>query len=107
MNKYIDADKLTAQIKGIIAAVETKKHPDVLGSMEQCLAASEVEALSLALDCIKELQQEQPKVDFEEEWDKFEDWMESYNRGDYPTCYSPKQIARHFYELGLNARKED
>lgn len=51
--------------------------------------------------------QEQPEVDFEEEWDKFEDWMESYNRGDYPTCYSPKQIARHFYELGINARKEE
>lgn len=63
MNKYIDADKLTAQIKGIIAAVETKKHPDVLGGMEQCLAASEVEALSLALDCIKELQQEQADAD--------------------------------------------
>lgn len=52
------------------------------------------------------VEQEQPEVDFEEEWDKFEDWMESYNRGDYPTCYSPKQIARHFYELGLNARKK-
>lgn len=63
MNHYIDADKLTAQIKGIIAAVETKKHPDVLGSMEQCLAASEVEALGLALDCIKELQQEQSDAD--------------------------------------------
>lgn len=63
MNKYIDADKLTAQIKGIIAAVETKKHPDVLGSMEQCLAASEVEALSLALDCIKELKREQADAD--------------------------------------------
>ena len=52
-------------------------------------------------------QQEQQEVDFEEEWEKFEDWMESYDQSDYPTCYEPKQIARHFFELGLNAIKED
>lgn len=46
--------------------------------------------------------QERPEVDFEEEWEKFEDFVESYNQSDYPTCYEPKQIARHFYELGLN-----
>lgn len=60
MRKYIDAEKLTAKIKGIIAAVEVKQRPNALGSMEQCLAASEVGALGIALDCIKELQQEKP-----------------------------------------------
>ena len=62
MNKYINAKKLITQIKGIIAAVKVKKHPDELGSIEQCMAAAEIEALNLALDCIKELQQEQPEV---------------------------------------------
>lgn len=54
----------------------------------------------------KPLQQEQPEVNFEKEWCEFEDWMESYITSDYPTYYAPKEIARHFYELGLNARKE-
>lgn len=61
MNKYINAKKLITQIKGIIAALKVKKHPDELGSIEQCMAAAEIKALNLALDCIKELQQEQPK----------------------------------------------
>jgi hypothetical protein len=38
--------------------------------------------------------------EFEQLWEEFEDWMDSYNQADYPTCYGPKQIARHFYELG-------
>lgn len=38
--------------------------------------------------------------EFERYWEEFEDWMDSYNQTDYPTCYGPKQIARHFYELG-------
>ena len=38
--------------------------------------------------------------EFERYWEEFEDWMDSYNQADYPTCYGPKQIARHFYELG-------
>lgn len=53
------------------------------------------------------LSENKSKVDFEEEWEKFEDWVESYNQSDYPTCYEPKQIARHFYQIGLNVRKED
>lgn len=59
MSKYIDAEKLTAQIKGIIGAVKAKNHPNEFGSIEQCMAASEIEALGIALDCIKEQQQEQ------------------------------------------------
>ena len=62
MEKYIPADKLIAEIKGIIAAVQTKNHPDALGTMEQCLAAAEIEALNLVIDDIKELQQEQPDI---------------------------------------------
>ena len=57
--KYIDSEKLIARIKGIIAVVKVKKHPDTFGSIEQCMAAAEIEALDIALDCIKELQQEQ------------------------------------------------
>lgn len=41
---------------------------------------------------------------FERYWEEFEDWMDSYDQSDYPTSYTNKDIARHFYELGLKNR---
>lgn len=38
--------------------------------------------------------------EFEQLWEEFEDWMDSYNQLDYPTSYTMKDVARHFYELG-------
>jgi len=38
----------------------------------------------------------QPSEDLEEEIDRFEDWMETYNQTDYPTSYTTRDIARHF-----------
>lgn len=34
----------------------------------------------------------------EEEIDRFEDWMETYNQSDYPTSFTTRDIARHFAE---------
>lgn len=42
--------------------------------------------------------------EFERLWEEFEDWMDSYSQSDYPTSYTNKDIARHFYELGLKNR---
>ena len=38
------------------------------------------------------------KIDksLEEEIDRFEDWMETYNQADYPTSFTTRDIARHF-----------
>ena len=122
--KYIDAEKLIAEIERLKNQTERRldnivpiRRKDTMD--EEQLAKIELRdkvdkaylngvliTLGDILSFINSLQQEQPEVDFEEEWDKFEDWMESYNRGDYPTCYSPKQIARHFFELGLSAGME-
>lgn len=55
----------------------------------------------------KIVKQEQPEVDFETEYAKFSndpdalDYTFPIDLSDY------KDFARHFYELGLNARKED
>ena len=108
--KYISAEKLIAEIKGIIAAVKVKKHPDEFGGIGQCLAAAEIEALNLALDCIKELQQEQPEVDLKKElyrWrhKHFKGKRDGDYNGEYLERESQLDLARHFYELGLNARK--
>lgn len=42
----------------------------------------------------------------EDEIDRFEEWNNSFDQTDYPTSYRIRDIARHFYELGLNARKK-
>ena len=99
--KYIDADRLKAEVKRI-------KNDYNRDSFVSGLAyLGKEEAIDEFCSLIDSLQQEQPEVDFEKEWDEFEDWVESYITSDYPTYYAPKEIARHFYELGLNARKEE
>ena len=54
-------------------------------------------------DCF---QQEQPEVDLEEEMDRYFDTMEVFEHENiFEETFH--KIAHHFYELGLNARKED
>ena len=134
MAKYIDAEKLIAEIEkrkranqqdatesGAGAFYEDKAILQLIDSLQQDKEILELCSQvwweeqgwimippnvtikgidSLLRQVKKKLQQEQSEIDFEEEWEKFEDWVESYNQSDYPTCYGPKQIARHFYELG-------
>ena len=49
-----DKEKIKAKIEEIIAGLE-RCHPNPLGSMEQCLAAAEIEALNLVKDYINSL----------------------------------------------------
>ncbi len=49
---------------------------------------------------------EQPVEGLEEEIDRFENWMESYNQTDYPTSYTIRDIARHFAEWGAEHLKK-
>lgn len=101
--KYIDSEKLIAEIKGIIAAVKVKKHPDEFGSIEQCLAAAEIEALNIALDCIKELQPKQPD---NEDIDKvaqelYEHLYELKRRNNVPTNLYDKQEIIALWKAGI------
>lgn len=50
--------------------------------------------------------QEQQKVDLEDELDKFYKELD-FGPSEAIEYETHKQIARHFYELGLNARKEE
>lgn len=100
-NKYIDVDKLKAEIERFSA---TEFGDNTLGD----------DVAKGALDYVLEeiipsLQQEQPKVDLEEE---FHRWLSKEKEewgGEIPPYgdYGLFDIARHFYELGLDARKED
>lgn len=100
---YILAEKLIAEINGIIAVIKVKEHPDELGSIEQCMAAAEIEALNLALDCIKELQQEQPD---NEDIDKvaqelYEHLYELKRRNNVPTNLFDKQEIIALWKAGI------
>lgn len=97
MTHYIDADKLIAEILKLRS--------------ESCISESDdyyEYAKSEIIDIIESLQQEQPEVDLEKEIDAYFDkigmpvfWCNDDEQRDF--C---AKIARHFYELGKNARKE-
>lgn len=100
--KYIDSEKLIAEIRGLRS--------------ESCISESDdyyEYAKSEIIDIITSLQQEQQEVDLEREIDlsirimpgvhSLEDNKQWY-KGRYENI---KQIARYFYKLGLNARKDE
>lgn len=91
--KYIDADLLLKEI-------EKKSHEEQGFSSED----SEYGYRSCARDLlafINSLQQEQSEVDLEKEIQRY--LCEECSSDDEPTI---TEIATHFYELGLNARKQ-
>ena len=93
--KYIDAEKL-------IKAIEEKGL--------DCSFALKMERLD-TLALIDELQQEQQEVDLEDEIDRViadYSFTKTIDSGGFKTTILDyAKIARHFYELGLNARKEE
>lgn len=107
MSKYINAYRLIAEIDRRIDSWSIRgKNSPVGQGKDTC--ESRVTELSDLRSFITSLQQEQPEVDLEKEighWmDKLDDkyciLVEDYSIQDI------KDTARHFYELGLNARKE-
>ena len=93
--KYIPAEKLTKSIedKGL-----------------DCSFALKMERLD-TLALIDKLQQEQPEVDLEKEiaeWQGYEAFPEGTNITPLPKAMNiVEKTAKHFYELGLNARNEN
>ena len=85
--KYIDAEKLKAEIE-----IRLEKYDPNYTS-----AGLELQEL---LAFINYLQQEQSDVDLEKEIQRY--LCEEYSSDDEPSI---AEIARHFYELGLKARK--
>ena len=99
-NKYIDAEKLKKRIEKL--------------DMESCISeelAGFYYGIDSVLKVIDSLQQEQPEEDLEKE---IKDWCKENVTGVNPIYTADSLIysllpktARHFYELGLNARKEE
>ena len=85
--KYIHADKLIAEIERRKKQDTTMRERNILIDIETAIAS---------------LQQEQPEVEFEKEITNYYQRIKGNSLED-AFC----TIARHFYELGLNARKEE
>lgn len=105
--KYIPADKLIAEIERLTnqKKEQLKKFSDEdyccsVASHINCELGGNLQVLSI----IKSLQQEQPEVDLNSALTGFMGRYAYENSGEYPSAID---IARHFYELGLNARKEE
>jgi len=73
--KYIDSEKITNKIDGIIDGLKLNCTPDPMGTTEECLAAAEIEALELVKSFIDEMKQEEPTPTGIEEESKKKGWM--------------------------------
>ena len=93
--KYIETDKLIAEIeRWRDKAKETYKYTESIYTMGR------YDALAEFRNHIVSLQEEQPEIDLEKE-------IIRYQREDMDRDTTVGDVARHFYELGLNARKEE
>ena len=105
--KYIDADKLIAEIKHRIRLnkemLEIDSRPSDWGRIQEG---------SYILRFIEHIQQEQPEVDLEKfdgEVTKIWGKCAAYPNDSIACLHIEtfNEIAHHFYELGLNTRKEE
>lgn len=113
--KYIDAEKLKAEIER--QESEIKSQIAELGNFEsnEIGLFNYLDLYDDILSFITSLQHEQPDVDLEKEINiEISKWT-CYEEIGFGARYDAKpfdgrdieKIARHFYELGLNARKEE
>ena len=121
MGKYIDADKLIAEIKGFRNIAREKI------DNEDTYYLGMAQGYDNAIVVIESLQQEQPKVDLDAEIDKFlygtkferdcdgvhvpgicmRDWKGKKYIDRDVTPDDMRKFARYFIEIGKNARKEE
>jgi hypothetical protein len=106
--KYVDAEKLIAEL--------TKMQFELNAAYRKPQSDNIVRAISLEYDDILSLVdsplEEQPDVDLEKEIEKVWEKCNPIDEGmgvesAYIHIEAFDIIARHFYELGLNARKEE
>ena len=74
--KYIEADKIKAEIDKIIEGLKRSCNPNPLGTTGECLAAAEIEALVLIKDAIDKMKQEDPTPPGIEEESQKKGWLD-------------------------------
>ena len=74
--KYIEAERITAEIDKIIEGLKRNCNPDPLGTTEECLADAEIEALGLVKDIIGKMKQDEPTPPGIEEESQRKGWLD-------------------------------
>lgn len=74
--KYINADKIKAEINKIIEGLKRSCDPDPMGWEDECMAAAEIEALELVKTTIDEMKQEEQKPPGIEEESQKKGWLD-------------------------------
>ena len=102
MSNLIPADKLISEIERLAKSYQDPIFITVRGNTANNFRDN-------LFSFITSLQQEQPEVDFEKELDRiwFDNKLGNYFDNDALDYAHIKTLCKHFYELGLNARKEE
>lgn len=74
--KYIEAERITAEIDKIIEGLKKKCNPNPLGTIDDMLADAEIETLELVKTTIDEMKQEEPTPPGIEEESKRKGWLD-------------------------------
>jgi len=74
--KYIEADRITAEIDKIIEGLKKKCNPNPLGTIDDMLADAEIETLELVKTTIDEMKQEEPTPPGIEEESQRKGWLD-------------------------------
>ena len=74
--KYIDAERITAEIDKIIEGLKKKCNPNPLGTIDDMLADAEIETLELVKTTIDEMKQEEPTPPGIEEESQRKGWLD-------------------------------
>jgi len=97
--KYIDAEKLKELLGAKYKEFREK------GYRKDATYYYFADGLDVAKQLVESLQQEQPNVDLDEEMDRYFETMEiKEHENIFESTF--KQIAKHFFKLGLKAIKE-
>ena len=74
--KYIEAERLTAEIDKIIEGLKKKCNPNPLGTIDDMLADAEIETLELVKTTIDEMKQDEPTHPGIEEESQKKGWLD-------------------------------
>ena len=74
--KYIEAERITAEIDKIIEGLKKKCNPNPLGTIDDMLADAEIETLELVKTTIDEMKQKEPTPPGIEEESQRKGWLD-------------------------------
>ena len=108
--KYINSKKLIAEInRRWKSNLDAEKKFAKIQTVSAIYGAAAKEAYDI-LAIVEKYQQEQPNVDLEKEIDAcWQNWLSTSNQKEVEGVLPKTEFAfyaRHFYELGLNAKKK-